>query len=123
MNPPAPPKAAPARKNPEIPKLEKAVETADQNQRQAQKTYSDLVVSKEVNKKGREDTALMKLDEKKEITKNAKEALEKAKLLPAVSPTPQQSIKPEKGRYRLSIRGITGTDSGNFVGLCIVELK
>ena len=118
MNPPSPPESAPAKKNLEIPKLEKAVEMAEYNQRQAQKNYADIVVSKEVNKKGREDTALMKLDEKKEITKKAKEDLSTAQSQP-----PPPSIKPETGRYRLSIRGITSSASVGFVDLCIVELN
>jgi hypothetical protein len=128
MNPPAPPKPANAEHRSDVTQLKiivsearKNVETAEKNQQEriANNMGTKLIAAyKEYIQKAAQE----RVDQAKERLTKAQNNLAAAQSSNSFVPPPS-SVKPETGRYRLSVRGITGSASVGFVDLCIVELN
>ena len=130
MNPPALHDGAKARSQPDITQLNKNVvealknvETAETNQKNRITNNMGRKLSadqKEMTEKADQES----IDRAKERLKKAQKNLEAANAsISAATSPPPTSVKPENGRYRLSVRGITGSSNDVFIDLCIVELN
>jgi hypothetical protein len=128
MNSPVPPEIAKAEPRSDIAQLKIIVTEAQKNVRTAVNNQMDRIVSNmgmklnAAHKEAIQKADQERVDQAKDRLTKAQNYLAAAQSSNSFSPQPP-SVKPETGRYRLSVRGITGSESVGFVDLCIVELN
>ena len=124
MNLLAPPNPKPIKNTALIKDLISKKKAADEHVQAAEREIQENNSSKIaiLTKAARDKTNRESLSRAVQEAEKAKTALDKAQLPPQPPPAPP-NVKPEKGRYRLSVRGITGSAKDGFIDLCIVELN